>query len=101
MSALPPKADIAPARLDVRFGPKAEAEAEAEAEVTKPYSITSSARPRKGMGKTRPSFLAVFILIAKSTPRRLLTGMLAGLAPFRIFPTYTPTNRYASKRLGP
>jgi hypothetical protein len=51
MSALPPKADIAGRNQDVCFVPKADILRRSE---ERRYSITSSARARKVVGRVRP-----------------------------------------------
>jgi hypothetical protein len=58
MSALPPKADIAGRRLDVRFVPKAD--------IGFGHSITSSARNNIDGGTVRLSAFAVWVFIARS-----------------------------------
>ena len=55
MSALPPKADIRDAQINVRFGPIAD--------ILLDYSIISSARACSAAGTVRPRSLAVFRLM--------------------------------------
>jgi hypothetical protein len=71
MSALPPKADICSALVDVCFGP--------EADIVS-YSITSLARARSEGGTVRPSAFAVFRLIASSYLFGACTGRSAGFS---------------------
>ena len=56
MSALPPRADIGAAQINVCLGPKTG---------HRPYSITSSANNRNDSGTVRPSPLAVFKFTTK------------------------------------
>ena len=58
MSALPPKADMAQHRCDVRFVPKAD--------IAAVYSITSSAVESSVGGTVSPSILAVWMLMMPS-----------------------------------
>jgi hypothetical protein len=50
------------------------------------YSITASARPRRGNGNVIPMDLAVFILMTNSTLVDCWTGKSAGFSPLRIRP---------------
>src|SRR5215467_14148969 len=65
------------------------------------YSITSSARACSVSGTVRPRALAVLRLMISSSFVDCWTGKSAGFAPWRIFPVYTPTRRYASLMLAP
>jgi hypothetical protein len=51
------------------------------------YSITSSARPNRAIGKARPSDLAVLRLMTNSVFVDCWTGRSAGFSPWRIRPT--------------
>jgi hypothetical protein len=64
------------------------------------HSINSSASASSVGGMSRPSALAVFMLITNSNLVGCNTGRSRGLAPWRTFPVYMPTWRYPSKRLG-
>src|SRR5262245_64168587 len=55
------------------------------------HSITSSASNCNELGTSSPSARAVCILITNSNLVDCTTGRLAGFAPFRIRPVYTPT----------
>src|SRR5262249_9278717 len=63
--------------------PRHRCAAEQRDEVAAHHSITSSARPSSVIGKVRPSALAVFRLITKSTFVDCSTGMSAAFAPLR------------------
>jgi hypothetical protein len=76
MSALPPKADIAGRRLDVRFVPKADIE--------RFHSSNSSARTSSANGTSIPRVLAVCRLTSSSTFVGCSTGSSAGLLPLRM-----------------
>jgi hypothetical protein len=78
MSALPPKADIAGRRLDVRFVPKADS----CTATTDVYSITASARATTAGGISSPMALAVFRLMTNSNLVGCNTGRSAGFSPF-------------------
>ena len=54
--------------------------------VTRPYSITSSARASSVGGTSRPSAFAVLRLITSSNFVARSTGMSGGLAPLRMRP---------------
>jgi hypothetical protein len=77
-SALPPKADIAGRRLDVRFVPKADS----CTATTDVYSITASARATTAGGISSPMALAVFRLMTNSNLVGCNTGRSAGFSPF-------------------
>src|SRR5262245_4094694 len=65
------------------------------------YSITSSARASRVIGKVRPSALAVLRLITRSALVDCCTGRSAAFSPLRIRPTYVPTMRYKYAMLVP
>src|SRR5262249_30394057 len=65
------------------------------------HSITSSASARSLSGTWRPSAFAVLRLITSSNLVGCMTGKVAGLAPLRIFPAYTPIWLNASERCVP
>src|SRR3954465_9084139 len=65
------------------------------------HSITSSARASSVGGTVRPRALAALRLITSSILVGWMTGKSAGLAPLRIWPTYTPAWRYPSSILLP
>ena len=73
MSALPPKADIAEHRCDVRFVPKAD--------IALLQSITSSARCCRSKGTSNPSPFAVLRLIDITNFVGNCTANSAGLVP--------------------
>src|SRR5947209_16170720 len=60
------------------------------------YSITSSAPADSPNGTSRPSVLAVFMLITNSNLLACITGSSAGFSPLSTRPAYTPTRRYTS-----
>jgi hypothetical protein len=65
MSALPPKADMDQSGCDVRFVPKADITRRRKMASLR-YSITTSASESSFAETSRPSALAVFILISSS-----------------------------------
>src|SRR6516165_7090445 len=77
MSALPPKADIARRRKMASLR----------------YSITTSASESSFAETSRPSALAVFILISSSNLVGACTGRSAGLAPLRTRSMYPAPSR--------
>jgi len=65
------------------------------------YWITSSARPSTDCGIVSPSALAVFRLITSSNFVGWMTGISAGLAPFRIRSMKAATRPSSSTKVGP
>src|SRR6266568_2152426 len=65
------------------------------------HSITSSAAVCNFNGTERPSVFAVLRLRTNSNCVGCITGISAGLAPLRIWPTYSPAWRYIQVMLGP
>ncbi len=65
------------------------------------YSITRSARCRSDWGMVNPRIFAVLRLMTRSNFSGRSIGSSAGLAPCKIFPTYSPHRRNASRKLGP
>src|SRR5215216_5133810 len=65
------------------------------------YSITSSAVLSRVDGTVRPRALAVLRLRTNSNFVGCITGISAGFAPLRIWPTYSPAWRYIQLMLGP
>src|SRR5262245_32051710 len=65
------------------------------------HSITSLSSARSLSGTWRPSAFAVLRLITSSNLVGCMTGKVAGLAPLRIFPAYTPIWLNASERCVP
>ena len=90
---LPPKADIAEHRRDVRFVPKSGHPAT--------HSITSSARNKSDVGMDIPKARAVRMLSTVSNFVGRSIGSVAGSAPRATLPARTPTSRYKLSRLGP
>src|SRR5262245_2815663 len=74
-----------------RERPRRRRAAEQRDELAPFHSITSSARASSVAGTSRPSALAVCRLMTNSNLVDCSTGRLAGFAPFRIRPVYTPT----------
>jgi len=97
MSALPPKADIGTQSRNVRFVPKADICGAAN----RAYSINSSARARKVVGRLRPSTSAVVKLTARSNLVGCSTGISAGFAPRRTLSTKSAVRRYRSGKFAP
>src|SRR4029077_2479048 len=60
--------------------------AEQRNEIPPSHSITSSARPSRPSGNTRPSAFAALRLITSSTLVACLTGRSDGFSPLRIRP---------------
>src|SRR5437899_5513506 len=65
------------------------------------HSITSSAVASNDAGTVSPSSLAVLRLRTNSNCVGCITGISAGFAPLRIWPTYSPAWRYIQLMLGP
>ena len=65
------------------------------------YSMTSSARTRTSSGTSRPSALAVLMLIMNSIFVGCSTGRSPGFAPLRTLATMTADCRHISARPGP
>jgi hypothetical protein len=74
-----------------RERPRGRRSAEQREERAPFHSITSSASCWRCSGTSRPSALAVCRLMTNSNLVDCTTGTLAGFAPFRIRPVYTPT----------
>src|SRR5262245_59370748 len=74
-----------------RERPSSRRAAEKRDELATFHSITSSASNCNELGTSSPSARAVCILITNSNLVDCTTGRLAGFAPFRIRPVYTPT----------
>jgi len=98
MSALPPIADIDQHGRDVRFVPIADI---LHCRKECHYSINSSARARKVVGRVRPSISAVVKLTVRSNLVGCSTGISAGFAPRRTLSTKSAVRRYRSGKFGP
>src|SRR5262249_53912399 len=84
--------EVAPAR------PPRNASSEGRPE---PHRITSSARVRSDWGIVSPRAFAVLRLMTSSNFVGCAIGSSAGLAPFKILPTYAAEPRNMSDMLGP
>src|SRR3989440_2841897 len=65
------------------------------------HSITSSARASSVGGISRPSVIAVLILITSSNLIGVWTGSSLGFAPLRMRSAYDAARLYSSRPLGP
>ena len=96
-SASPLSPDIGAARWYVASVPGHEQVQQDAPEKARPtYSMTSSARASSCDGTSRPSALAVFMLITNSYLVGACTGSSAGFSPFRMRSTYPAAPRYCS-----
>jgi hypothetical protein len=95
MSALPPKADMCSAAIDVCFGPIAGIGTLGN------YSMTASVRASSVVGTVRPSAFAVVRLITRSNLVGCSTGRSPGFAPRRILSAYSPARRNRSGKFAP
>jgi hypothetical protein len=73
----------------------------APAALSRPYSITSSARSKKDSGIVKPSALAVVRLMTRSNLVGCCTGKSAGFVPRRILSTKSPACRNRSAKFAP